>query len=254
MQSEKSKYPKFRIWVTIGVIALIVFVGINAIRAYNGEFDKNYEYTPIEHSSDTLITGIMKNDEEFKISVNYNLKMNTTSLSAQNPLFAEIHIYPSQKYTEIISNQWERGPPYLYVIFPYALVYNTTINSVIPHHTATMKLTHNDNPREYYGNLNLIYQFEGNYGYLIVDQDFMDTNTEKGITYYSSTVLNSVPEELKYKVGSSDLTSTLKLNDIFLALTLAFIAFSIAELREHIISAFTWFYEIWKLKRFPYQE
>ncbi|MEW6605625.1 MAG: hypothetical protein AB1351_13190 [Thermoproteota archaeon] len=215
------------------VLVIVAVIGWYAYLTYTGEFDHEYEY-PAPTAAGGFITGLPPDTPpELNISVVFN----TTSLSAQNPITVEVRLWPTEDFKRYKPDPWdEHYPDHEYLVFPYALKYPLTKLEGGDYEAAAIRVNKSDNPREFYGKGQIIYPFEGRYGYLFVGQTEMnEKRQENGLTNFDAVNLtNRIHNATYFNVGSSDEVTNLRNNNIFLALTLVFVAFGVAQFHGSI--------------------
>ena len=103
-----SKHPRLGGLVTIGVITIAAFVGYHAILAIDGKLSDEYTFAPNSSSDDKFIT-VLVNGTPHDISMNHQITLHTTSLSALNPIFVEVELFPTVKFKDDDNKKWEQG-------------------------------------------------------------------------------------------------------------------------------------------------
>lgn len=233
-----SNHPILRILVTAGLIALVMYIGLQAIWVYEGKYDKPITYAPPLITQDNFFIGTNQ-DGSFNVSLSHELTLTTTSLSAQNPIYVEMIVKPSDNYVEHVPDQWSTLPQQIEFIFPQATIISPDSDNV-SRNIPALVLIKTESPQQYFGNMTIKYQFEGDYGYMRRDLDYSQPLKIGNTGFVSKDIVSQVPEDLKYHVDSSDVTNSIHTNNIFTALTLSFVGFSLIELRGQIISGFSW--------------
>ena len=236
-----TKYPKLRNLVTAGLLLLVMYIGVQAYYVYDGKYDTIITYAPPLITQDNFFIGNNQNGS-FNVSLSHELTLRTTSLSAQNPIDVEMIVKPSDNYVEYIPSQWSTLPQQIEFIFPQATIVKPEIED-ISRNIPSLVLIKAEKPQQYFGNMTIMYQFEGNYGYMRRSMDYSQPSKIGTSEFVSKDVVSQVPEDLKYHVDSSDVTNSIHTNNIFKALTLSFVGFSLIELREQIIKGFSSSYD-----------
>ena len=241
-----SKHPRLGGLVTIGVIAIAAFVGYYAILAIDDKLSEVYTFAPNSSSDDRFIT-VLVDGALHDISMNHQITLHTTSLSALNPIFVEVELFPTIKFKDDDNKKWEQVPDVIEVYFPNSVNYTKYSEGNYQGLREIMKVLvyKSDNPKRLYGNATIIYQFENDYGYAIISPEELAKRTIGGYTFIDTKLMEeSTAKCCMFHVGSSDVTNTLHMNNIFFALTLAFVGFTFIELRPQITNGVFWSYEI----------
>lgn len=232
-----QEHPRLNFTITIVIIGLSITFGILAVVSFLGEFNEPYTFTYPEVSNDRFLITTYQ-EEEVRISMNTQMNLTTTGLSAQNPIKVDVRTYPSTKYTETIPNQWQTLPTKLRVVLPTATLYQndeTTIN------TAEFEMIRNDDLKEYYGSGEIIYASEGEKGIAIFPPSILEGRTAGKNVFYGNDLLDdAIRHHPTFYVSSWEATNSLRTNDIFLGLTFLFVIFSLVETRSKIILGFSW--------------
>ena len=244
MGNKPTKQQTISFLVNWVVLATVLYMGLNAWDAYHGKFNTKYDFTPPTLSDDTFMAGLVKEHNlQYNVSLDHNIVLHTTSLSAQNPIDVEVRVFPSAKYRDNIPNQWKTMPDYVTIVLPNAIVYDEP-QKKWKTDLVVITLNKQENPNQYYGKSTIKYLFEGEQGYFFMIPSEMDKYTTNGQMYISSAyILNQTKKNPTFYIGGSDETINLQQNNIFLALTFVLIAFALIEARTHIIAGFIWFFD-----------
>lgn len=230
-----TTYPTAEKFITVGILILVGIIGLFAYQIYDGKYDPVYHYTPQEKIMPSFF--IYKTQEgEVHLSFDYFIHFHTTSLSAQNPIFVEVKVYPTndtvKSYASILPNQMK-------LILPNALTYPLVIDEKGDYDDANIILN-KINLVEYQGTGTVIYQIDGQQKYMFVS----DEEAKKHNDIFIDDDFKERIQNSDIPIGSTDLTATLKTNNIFLALTFVFIGFGVLELREQIMRGIIYVYEL----------
>lgn len=232
--------------MTLIVIGAVGYIGFYAYQAYEGKLDTVYTYTTPTLHQEAFWTG-KTNNFTFTIPMDYNVRLNTTSLSAQNEIDVDARAVPSTDYKTYVPNQWSSLPQHIYMIFSDAKEYPLKHTPDGSYFDAKIILNKTGDQIGYYHGIGKIYYlFEGKEeGYLPVPFENLTKYNTNGVSYLNVTdVKKDLNPNAIFSVGSSDNTTTLHTNDITLALTYTLVAFGILEFREQLIKGVLWFAEL----------
>jgi len=201
----------------------------------------------------------------------FNLEFSATSFSAQSPIMVKAMLFPTSEYD--MHNNWKYVPQKQVLVFPsfsihenttkttqnYAAmliflnrpsIYSTPSNGTLTSYVQSpfIILTKHTDPDYYYGEEKITYMFEGTYSYAFLDTILANAPANaQYVIYPQNYEQGGIPVTLKepakfidFTVSSSDSTSTIKTNDIFVALTLVTIAFGVIGSHKLIVSGVGW--------------
>lgn len=224
------------------VFTSIITISILAWLVYTQNFDNTVTYR--FPTQDVVIVNETNGKQHVVYDIaSLNLVFSTTSFSSQNPIKVKATLYLETRNDK----DWKYVPEKQDIIFfgasTYPPIENTDYDYV---HNAVITLNKYDDPPHYYGEGQLLYTFEGTYSYKflrpIVTEAYLNpriliTNSMFDQQFKDSDIFVKEPANFTtFTVSSSDATSTLKINDVFIALTLVLIIFGIIESRELITS------------------
>lgn len=227
-----------RLASSVLILSSVIVIGIMAYKAYAGDFNELYSFTP------PAFTGgfISQQNPEYPKDMNMIVFLNTTSLSAQNPITVSAKMYPSVDFSKFNPDPWPHLPEYQYLVFPYALKYPLKASAEGDYYSAIIEMKKSDDPRQYYGTGEIVYQFDNKYGFIFIGPKEMQEHVKSdGAVHFTASELDGrVNDMTRFTVGSTELTTSLKTNNIFLSLTLVLLAVGIVEVRRNIVAAVSW--------------
>lgn len=246
--STHTSHSRLRKFITLGIIILVGIIGWQAWRAYDREFDTVYTYEPPFLIQNGTFTD--QHNNSVTVPMKYFVRLNTTSLSAQNEINVDTKLFPDQNFVNYALEHSQILPSHIFLIFPDALKFPPDAGPEGRYTDGFIILNKTDDNTpnlHYYGSGKIYYQFEGENGYVLYDSSEgvkFGGKEEQKVTFLNATELKEhVNKDIKYSVGSSDLTATLKTNDIFLSLTLVLVGFGVIESKDALTRGIIWFYE-----------
>ena len=239
-ENEKLTEPSMDTkWISLGIVILVILIVGLATLSFTGFFNE-FNFTPSIRQSSFLAKIYPDLPPELDILV----YMKTTSLSAQNIITVSAKAFPNDNFAKYPNDSWNHiaYTEKMYLLFPHSLNYPLHQYSEGDFAAGIIELTKSNNPREYVGNGQIIYQHEGKYGYHLVTQNFFD---KRGINVNQVSVLASEIEPLvgnvtEIEISGADVTVSFQTNNLILTLTWLAVAFGIVQTRAHIISGISW--------------
>ena len=251
---KKKDHPKISI---IGGIIILSIVGILAIHAYLlfVELNEKQVFNLPKLAKPYNITEIVTTTEngetrEFRTSIEKFFEIDmiliTTSLSVNNP----IHVKANFVFPEVTNEQWDSFDEFIILVFPKA--YDDPESQNFEASGGMIKMKKSPNVHNYYGNTDIMYPLEGDYGYTLVlpkDADKIEHKKLEGdigeISVKFLGLDKKVQKETLFHVYASPPGANLDINQIGQALTYVIISIGAVQLRIELIKGLIWLYEGW---------
>lgn len=226
--------------INCGILIAVLILGILAYFSFIGHFNEFY-YTP-----STRKAGFVSQlNPDFPEELDVLVFLKTSSLNAQSPINVEVKVLPSEHFYQYKSGLWEAYSNKFYIIFPDALKYPVHQYAEGDFEGAIIELNKSNNPREFTGNDQIIFQQGGKFGWTLVSQDFIDKHriNENKASLTLSDITPQIGNLTLFTIGEPHITADLQTNNLILTLTLLAFAVSIVQSRNHIVGGVTWIYE-----------
>lgn len=208
-------------------ICIIILFSILSVKAYQGDFNTKYNFTGWS------VDGPIALDHEPALPWgSQTIEFVTTSMSAHNPIkiIATIDLDERTISSHFKENYLE-GESKLFLILPLSYpAYPKVPES--ERATPFISLLPTDIPNQLKGERNITYPFAGNYDYVFMTTEDMKRFEYEDKTGFSLSAVDSRRINGTIIIESSELTSNLQTNNIFLTLTLVAIAFGSIEILQ----------------------
>lgn len=223
---EKNNPTQFANIVVISIVIIIVIV--TCYIYFNG-------IVPTKTITLTSTGGfIVQQNPNFPPDIDMIINFKTSSLSAQNPIDVEAKMIPSEYFDTYKPDPWPYLPSNQFVLFPGAIKYPPKQFSDGSYVQAYINLTKSDNPREYSGIGKILYQTEGDFGYLFVGPKEINEHSVNEGTSFSLNELNDKINKFTIFHVSSDQTVLHNLGKYSIMGTLIGFAITVVKYRNKI--------------------
>jgi len=250
----KRKHPTTANFTTLGLLAIVGFLGFLIIQIIleDADYNKEYEFNVKDISQSYVLTKIITTtengiatvtEEKFDKRMLIDVIFTTTSFSAQNP----IKVAVSVGFSDVEKNVWESDAfvDVNVLAFPGSYVYDEE-TSKPTNYEGVIKLNKRTSAQVYSGHGTIMYPFSGDFGYVMLDPNnakLKNVVIENGIVVLSleaSDLEDKVLEKTKFPIESSDGTISLRMNNITQAISFIILLFVLIQLRPQIIGGVEW--------------
>ncbi len=205
---------------------------------------KSYTLTKIETiTEDGKIIEVIKTP--FKKSFEMDVKLYSTSLSANNP----IHVEAIFNFPDLSEEQWKEFDDFHILAFPKAYD-NPESKNYDEASGGIIKMKKSATMHKYFGNTDLMYPLEGDYGFLLLTPELTNKTSSKPLSNGTIEIKiealsldKHIENVASFHIYDSNPSANLKFTQIAQAFSYIVIAIGILQLRKDLINGMIWIYE-----------